>query len=112
SRWAWNSSGSGKRGSASSRASGTRSKAAVRTSRASAAHLCARSRTVPPLVMQGQSEEKPRSARGARSERDVAVLAPRARLELRLQELEPAHEVRPRRARLDHVVDEAALGRP
>jgi hypothetical protein len=38
------------------------------------------------------------------------VLALRARLALRERRLERADQVRPRPARLDHVVDVAALG--
>ena len=43
-------------------------------------------------------------------ERDVAVLAPRARLALRQRRLERVDQHRPRPPRLDHVVDVAALG--
>src|SRR3954470_14656832 len=51
------------------------------------------------------------AARTTRSERDVAVLALRARLMLRLQRLERRDELRPCLVRDDDVVDVAALGR-
>src|SRR4029079_16559810 len=43
-------------------------------------------------------------------QRDIAVLALRARLALRERRLERADQVRPRPSRLDHVVDVPSLG--